>query len=228
MGTVLAAIVFVITSGSLFASHFRANKPLVIVATCVALLSGIYLVQSITSDVLNVRNHISTLSDGDTLIVSPARAQTPESDFDYLVRSSGSSVEFVFPRRAIEQLMLFSRDGDLATSGLAVQISERVEVSCIHFVPRSASDASDYGIYKVPALLKKLQCSLWEFDQHGNSSFLPGGSVSITFRQGDQSLSMKLGNSELFAQQRAKSSGGCIFSISNAFNQRKLRQAVRC
>ena len=157
LGTLISAIIFVISSGGLFTNRFKDHPFLRILAACVAIISALYLVNALSDDVESFLKRGTSVTEEDDMLDTPAPRPVPVSSFGYRVIDRGQQIDFIFPMEAVAKIASLSRDGDLASTGFSVDVSERLSVSCTHWVSQGAGDPSNYGLISISELLPNLQ-----------------------------------------------------------------------
>ena len=151
---------------------------------------------------------------------------SPQSDFAVL--RDGDDIHFQFPRNEIRSLLANLRNGDLASTDLTVELSDRISVSCTHFQTQGASPAN-YGYPTLGDLQPVLQCSAWQGDGTGSSGLIPGAQVSIDVSGYPRlPVIMTLSAPSLLERVAPNADQQCTFRIGNSGGEYLRRRTIPC
>lgn len=228
MSTLIAAVIFIVTSGGLFKNKFKNHLYLQVVAACVALLSAYYLIGSLSEDVKGFFNRGTAITQTLDTLETPEPRPIPVSDFGYKVVDRGSKIDFVFPYQVLGEISSLSNDAELGSTGFNVDISERLSVSCTHWVTQGAGELSNYGLTSVFELLPKLKCNAWSDDGNGSANYVPDIGVTVRYVESDAEIVVTLESSGVFRLERSRYDRPCIFIVQNQWLEYIRQQNVKC
>lgn len=211
---IILAIIFVISSGSLFAEKFRKNKVLMGSAVIVAVISAYYLFLAFKTDIKQITGKVESVEKSDTVLSElPERKQNEISNYPYKAIISKNEASFIFPKEAIDKLFLISPNGDLSGAMFGVIIKDQYNVACQHYVPFSATSPEDVGIYDLKKLLPKLSCSIWKIAEHGGSSIIFSNDVKYKHDKNNSSFSIDVNDKSFVKDILQNNDRYLIFNI---------------